>query len=150
MSVSALIMYPTTLKPGTGGTGLPWKLMSPRCVRLPSSTMPTCTILCLTCVELMAPLRCIRSMAPQLIFSLQKVPANTGYARRLQSWGESLAFILYTLCVILLISVGGRYFLFLILDKVVCPFLVKYFEMPIWHPTCEKLLDELLDAKVDL
>jgi hypothetical protein len=89
-------------------------------------------------------------MAPLLIFSLQKVPANTGYARRLQSWGESLAFILYTLCVILLISVGGRYFLFLILDKAVCPFLVKYFEMPIWHPTCEKSLDELLDAKVDL
>ena len=89
-------------------------------------------------------------MAPLLIFSLQKVPANTGYARRLQSWGESLAFILYTLCVILLISVGGRYFLFLILDKAVCPFLVKCFEMPIWHPTCEKWLDELLNAKVDL
>ena len=64
--------------------------------------------------------------------------------------GESLAFILYTLCIILLISVGGRYFLFLILDKAVCPFLVKYFEMPIWHPTCEKSLDELLNAKVDL
>ncbi len=63
---------------------------------------------------------------------------------------ESLAFIPYTLCVLLLISVGGRYFLFLILDKAVCPFLVKYFEMPIWHPTCEKSLDELLNATVDL
>ena len=36
------------------------------------------------------------------------------------------------------------------LDKVVCPFLVKYFEMPIWHPTCERTLDQLLDAKVEL
>ncbi len=42
------------------------------------------------------------------------------------------------------------FFLFLVLDKVVCPFLVKYFEMPIWHPTSEKALDELLDAKVDV
>ena len=40
--------------------------------------------------------------------------------------------------------------MFLVLDKAVCPFLVKYFEMPIWHPTCQKTLDELLDAKVDL
>ena len=46
------------------------------------------------------------------------------------------------------------FFLLLVLDKVVCPFLpvVKYFEimMPIWHPTSEKALDELLDAKVDV
>ena len=42
------------------------------------------------------------------------------------------------------------YFLFLVLDKVVRPFLVKYYEMPIWHPTSERTLDELLDAKVDL
>ena len=40
--------------------------------------------------------------------------------------------------------------MFLVLDKVVCPFLVKYFEMPIWHPTSEKALDDLLDAKVDV
>ena len=37
-----------------------------------------------------------------------------------------------------LISLCGRFFLFLVLDKVACPFLVKYFEMPIWHPTSEK------------
>ena len=49
-----------------------------------------------------------------------------------------------------LISRCSRYFLFLILDKVVCPFLVKYFEMQIWQPTSEKTLDELLDAKVDM
>ncbi len=49
-----------------------------------------------------------------------------------------------------LISLCGRYFLFLVLDKVVCPFLVKHFEMPIWHPTSEEALDELLDAEVDV
>jgi hypothetical protein len=42
------------------------------------------------------------------------------------------------------------YFLFLVLDKVVYPFLVKYFEMPIWHPTSERTLDKLLHAKVDM
>ena len=76
----------------------------------------------------MALFQCIHSMAHRSIFSLLKIPANTGYARQLLSWG----------------------ILFLVLDKVVCPFLVKYFEMPIWHPTSEKTLDELLDAKVDL
>ena len=50
----------------------------------------------------------------------------------------------------LTVSLCGRYFLFLVLDKVVCPFLVKYFEMPIWHPTSEKALEELLDASVDV
>jgi hypothetical protein len=62
------------------------------------------------------------------------------------------AFLSFCILVVflLLISVGGRYFLFLVLDKAVCPFLVKYFDMPIWHPTCEKTLDNLLDAKVDL
>jgi hypothetical protein len=49
-----------------------------------------------------------------------------------------------------LISLCGRFFLFLVLEKLVCPFLVKYVEMPIWHPTSEKALDELLDAKVDV
>jgi hypothetical protein len=38
----------------------------------------------------------------------------------------------------------------LVLDKIVCPFLVKYFEIPILHPTIEKALDERLDAKVDV
>ena len=58
---------------------------------------------------------------------------------------------LYILIVFVpLISGGGRFFLLLVLDKAVCPFLVKYFEMQIWHPTSEKALDELLDAKVDL
>ena len=43
-----------------------------------------------------------------------------------------------------------RYLLSLVLDKVVCPFLEKYLEMPIWHPKCEKTLDELLDAEIDV
>jgi hypothetical protein len=49
-----------------------------------------------------------------------------------------------------LISLCGRHFLFLVLDMVICPFMVRYFEMPIWHPTSEKDLDEFLDAKVDV
>jgi hypothetical protein len=32
----------------------------------------------------------------------------------------------------------------------VCPFLVKYLDMPIWHPKCEKTLDALLDAEIDV
>jgi hypothetical protein len=49
-----------------------------------------------------------------------------------------------------IVSLCGRYFLFSALDKVICPFLVKYFEMLIWHSTTEKTFNELLDAKVDL
>ena len=30
------------------------------------------------------------------------------------------------------------------------PFLEKYLEMPIWHPMCEKTLDALLDAQLDV
>ncbi len=33
----------------------------------------------------------------------------------------------------------GRHFLFS-LDKAVCLFLVKYFEMPLWHPIEDKTL----------
>jgi hypothetical protein len=43
-----------------------------------------------------------------------------------------------------------RYFLFLVLDKAVCPFLVKTYDMPIWHRTCEKTLDALHNAQVDV
>ena len=42
-----------------------------------------------------------------------------------------------------------RYLLFLVLDKVLCPLLEKYLEMPIRHPKCEKTLDELLEAQID-
>ncbi len=40
--------------------------------------------------------------------------------------------------------------MFLVLGKIVCPFLVKYFGILIWHPTSEVALDKLLDAKVDV
>jgi hypothetical protein len=36
------------------------------------------------------------------------------------------------------------------LDKVVCPFLVKYFDMSIWHPDDEKSLDLLIAAELDM
>jgi hypothetical protein len=38
----------------------------------------------------------------------------------------------------------------MVLDKVMSPFLSKYFDMQIWHPTCDKTLDELLEAQVDM
>jgi hypothetical protein len=31
-----------------------------------------------------------------------------------------------------------------------CPFLLKYFDMPIWHPADKKSLDELLAAEFDM
>ncbi len=87
MSVSALIIYLMTWKSRSRGAGFPRKSMSPKCVRLQSCTMPTCTIFCLTCVGLMALFQCIRCMAHLSINSLLKIPANTGYARQLLSWG---------------------------------------------------------------
>jgi hypothetical protein len=44
----------------------------------------------------------------------------------------------------------GRFFLFLVLDKVICPYLVKQIYMPIWHPTDKIMLDALMNAEVDL
>ncbi len=44
-------------------------------------------------------------------------------------------------------------FLLLILDKVVCHFLVKYFnkvDTAVWHTTDKRSLDVLLDAQVDM
>jgi hypothetical protein len=36
------------------------------------------------------------------------------------------------------------------MEKMECPFLAKYFDMPIWRPICNKTLDELLEAQVDM
>jgi hypothetical protein len=36
------------------------------------------------------------------------------------------------------------------LDKTICPFLVRHFDMPIWHPTDEISLDALLNAEVEV
>jgi hypothetical protein len=48
--------------------------------------------------------------------------------------------------------VFGRFFLFHVLDKVLCPFLVKYwyFDMQIWHLTDEIPLDLLMAAELDM
>jgi hypothetical protein len=43
----------------------------------------------------------------------------------------------------------GRFFLFLVLDEVICPYLVKQFDMSTWHPTDEIMLDALMNAEVD-
>ncbi len=43
-----------------------------------------------------------------------------------------------------------RFFVLLVLDKAICPFLVKHFDLPLFHPTCDKSLDALLNAQIDL
>jgi hypothetical protein len=47
-------------------------------------------------------------------------------------------------------NVMQKVVLLLVLNKVVGPFLEKYLEMPIWHPKCERTLDELLEAQIDV
>jgi hypothetical protein len=44
----------------------------------------------------------------------------------------------------------NKFFLFLVLDKVVCPFLVMHFDMLLWHPTDEVSLDALMTAEFDM
>ena len=56
----------------------------------------------------------------------------------------------YYIHLYLVLRLFSRYFLFHTLDKALCPLLVKYFDMPIWHPTDEKSLDLLMDAQVDM
>ncbi len=43
-----------------------------------------------------------------------------------------------------------RFFTFLVLDKAICPFIVKTFGLSLFHPTCETTLDALLDAQIDV
>jgi hypothetical protein len=52
--------------------------------------------------------------------------------------------------VIIVVFFICRFFLFLILNKVICPFLVKHFGMLIWLLTDEGMLDALLNAEVDI
>jgi hypothetical protein len=51
---------------------------------------------------------------------------------------------------IMLIVCFRKVFLFHVLNKIVCPFLVKYLNIPIWHPTDEKSLDLLKAAELDM
>jgi hypothetical protein len=43
-----------------------------------------------------------------------------------------------------------RFIAIFALDKAICPFIVKRFDLPFFHPTCEWTLDSLLDAQIDL
>ncbi len=43
-----------------------------------------------------------------------------------------------------------RFFVYLVLDKVVLPWAVKFFDQPIWHPTDEARLDKLMNAQIDM
>ena len=97
MSVFVLIMWPTTWKPGTGGTEWKLKLMIPGRLRLSSITTAICTMLWPICVVSMAASRRIRSSTALLLFfSLRKGPESTGWRRQLQSWGESIVFVIST------------------------------------------------------
>ena len=78
---------PNNVKTKIKRSGVPIDIDDSKSVRLQSCTMPTCMIFCLIYVGLMALFQCIRSMAHRSIFSLLKIPANTGYARQLLSWG---------------------------------------------------------------
>ncbi len=53
---------------------------------------------------------------------------------------------------ILIVFLPVADFLLHTLDEVVCPFLVKYFDMTIWHPTNEVTLHdlEMMAAQVDM
>ena len=39
-------------------------------------------------------------------------------------------------------------FVYYTLDMAICPYLASIFGMPIWHPTKEEMVDELLKAEV--
>ena len=42
------------------------------------------------------------------------------------------------------------FFFFYTLDMAICPYFVSIFGMPIWHPTNESEVDELLEASVNV
>ena len=42
------------------------------------------------------------------------------------------------------------FFFYYTLDKAICPYLADIFGMPIWHPSTEEEVDELLKASVNV
>ena len=79
---------------------------------------------------------------------------STGPSPLPQNWGTSFRtfelFQLWSLFSLLTLMMIHRFFLFLVLDKAVCPFLKKRFDMGLWHPTDEASLDVLMNAETDL
>ena len=46
--------------------------------------------------------------------------------------------------------VFAYFFYYFLLDMAICPYLASIFGMPIWHPTKEAEVDELLNAQVQV
>jgi hypothetical protein len=67
-------------------------------------------------------------------FLLQRALQSSLSNRVLQCLGKCIIDIICIISIKLMFFFE-KFFLFHVLDKVVCPFLVKYFDMPIWHPT---------------
>ncbi len=78
--------------------------------------------------------------------------ASSGPSPLLWNWGTSIrTFALFQLWSLFsLLTYINRFFLFLVLDKAVCPFLKKHFDMGLWHPTDEVSLDALMNAEIDM
>ncbi len=91
---------------------------------------------------------------PVVFFPHRREPVSTGQRHRLLNRGVNIIvyfnYIIFVIFVIFVKFLIGRCFLFLILDKVICPYLVKQFDMMIWHPTDEMMLDALMNAQVDM
>ncbi len=93
-------------------------------------------------------------------FLLRRHPVDTGQRSQLMNWGVEFCSFLFFYCIIdfILIIViiifvsNSRFFLFLVVDEIIylSPFLVKHFNMLIWHPTDEVMLDGLFNTKVEM
>jgi hypothetical protein len=122
-----------------------------RDVFLPLALMALFTTAWPICVDWMASFSRTLSTPSQRPFSVRKVPVVRGGGVD-TTFRDLQIFIRITFTLLILVMMFlDRFFLYLILDKavVLCPFLVKYFDMPIWHPTDENTLDSLLDAQVE-
>ena len=90
------------------------------------------------------------------ISSLLSASASTGSNRQPQFLGKCwmccIMWIVSIMYFVLIILLPVADFLLHPLDKVVYPFLVKYFYMPVWHPTYEVSLDglEMMAAQVEM
>ena len=90
------------------------------------------------------------------ISSLLSASASTGSNRQPQFLGKCcmrcIMCIVLIMYFILIIFLPVADFLLHTLDKVVCPFLVKYFDMPVWYLANEVTLDdlEMMAAQVDM
>jgi hypothetical protein len=95
---------------------------------------------------------CPREVRPLIFFLWQGKPKVVGgsvYVGFRRSFEYSVHF--FSLCqffLIIAIILSGRYFPYLMRDKVICRCLVKYFKMLMWHPKQEGTGS--IDAQVEM